>query len=88
MGTGQSTEAVSQSDVSDCHSALFSHHEGLFRVWPASGLASWIVKATERAHQRDLNRRRRGNGASDGNRTRVACLEGRGSTIELHSRAQ
>ena len=23
-------------------------------------------------------------GAGDGNRTRVACLEGRGSTIELH----
>lgn len=38
MGTmSQSTEAVSQSDVSDCRSALFSHREGLFRVWPASG---------------------------------------------------
>ena len=26
-------------------------------------------------------------GADDGNRTRVICLEGRGSTIELHPRA-
>ena len=25
-------------------------------------------------------------GAGDGNRTRTACLEGRGSTIELHPR--
>ena len=29
---GQSTEAVSQSDVSDCRSALFSRFEGLFFV--------------------------------------------------------
>ena len=28
----------------------------------------------------------RGVGADDGNRTRVICLEGRGSTIELHPR--
>ena len=27
-----------------------------------------------------------GSGADDGNRTRVICLEGRGSTIELHPR--
>lgn len=33
MGTmSQSTEAVSQSDVSDCRSALFSRFEGLFFV--------------------------------------------------------
>jgi hypothetical protein len=29
---GQSTEAMSRSDVSDCHSALFSRFEGLFFV--------------------------------------------------------
>lgn len=29
---------------------------------------------------------RRHSGASDGNRTRVICLEGRGFTIKLHSR--
>ena len=31
---------------------------------------------------------RRPSGASDGNRTRTICLEGRGSTIELHSRGE
>ena len=38
------------------------------------------------AHPDTLYPGERINGADDGNRTRVICLEGRGSTIELHPR--
>ena len=66
----------------------FDLHVGrCFRPRPeCGGIPTWHFPSVPGCQWEKEWGRSHGPGAGDGNRTRVACLEGRSSTIELHRR--
>ena len=66
--------------------SISSHRAGLPGLHGTSRLSGPPLLQERKENEGDLSHGSRG--AGDGNRTRVACLEGRCSTIELHRRIE